>query len=404
VAQGDNALRQTAGNIAKPDHSPRSTNTHDPSRPRPNLSMTYFASCFIISLLATLFIMRSAIGNARRSADHDLSGPQKFHSRVVPRIGGIGVMVAILAGAVIAQVSEAPAAHPLWLLVACSFPTFAAGITEDFTKNVSPRRRLIATAVSAGLAIWLLDAVITRTDVPIVDPLIRWTPVALLLTVFVITGVANAVNIIDGFNGLASMCVLMMILALAYVAFQVGDTFVFTASLITAGAVLGFFVWNFPAGLIFLGDGGAYLLGFLLAELSILLVHRNASVSPMFPLLLCAYPIFETIFTMYRRKVIRGVATAAPDGIHLHTLIHRRLIRWTLADNLERRRLTRRNSMTSPYLWMLCLLSVIPSLLWWNSTAVLSFFLLGFVVSYVWLYARIVRFKTPKWLIFRRHE
>lgn len=58
-------------------------------------------------------------------------------------------------------------------------------------------------------------------------------------------------------------------------------------SLITAGAALGFFVWNFPAGLIFLGDGGAYLLGFLLAELSILLIYRNPAVSPIFALLLC---------------------------------------------------------------------------------------------------------------------
>ena len=364
--------------------------------------MTYFASCFLVGLLATLFVMRSSMRHGHLSADHDLSGPQKFHARPVPRVGGAGVMAAIIAGALIAHVNESPAANSLWLLIACSLPTFAAGITEDLTKNVSPRRRLFATAVSASLAIWLLGAMIARTDVPGVDQLIQWAPASVLLTIFVITGVANAVNIIDGFNGLASMCVLMMILALAYVAFQVGDTFIFTASLITAGAVLGFFVWNFPAGLIFLGDGGAYLLGFLLGDLSILLVHRNPGVSPIFPLLLCAYPIFETIFTMYRRKVVRGVATAAPDGIHLHTLIHRRLIRWTLAADVERRRLTRRNSMTSPYLWLLCLFSVIPSLLWWQSTTVLSCFLLLFVVLYIWLYARIVRFKTPRWLIFRR--
>jgi UDP-N-acetylmuramyl pentapeptide phosphotransferase/UDP-N-acetylglucosamine-1-phosphate transferase len=364
--------------------------------------MTYFASCFLVGLLATLFIMRSSIRHGRLSADHDLSGPQKFHSRPVPRVGGLGVMAAIVAGVGIAQVSKSPAAPSLWLLLACSLPAFVAGITEDLTKNVSPRRRLFAAAVSAGLAIWLLGAVITRTDIPGLDQLVRLAPFSVLLTVFVITGVANAVNIIDGFNGLASMCVLMMILALGYVAFQVGDTFIFTASLITAGAVLGFFVWNFPAGLIFLGDGGAYLLGFLLGELSILLIHRNPGVSPIFPLLLCAYPIFETIFTMYRRKVVRGVATGAPDGIHLHTLIHRRLIRWTLAENLTRRRLTRRNSMTSPYLWLLCLTSVIPSVLWWNSTATLSWFLLAFVIAYIWLYARIVRFKTPRWMIFRR--
>ena len=364
--------------------------------------MTYFVSCFVVGLLATLFIMRSSMRHGHLSADHDLSGPQKVHARPVPRVGGVGIMAAIIVGAAIAQLNASSAANSLWLLTACSLPAFVAGIAEDLTKNVSPRRRLVATAISAGLAIWLLGAMITRTHIPGVDQLIRWAPFAILLTLFVIAGVANAVNIIDGFNGLASMCVLMMILALGYVAFQVGDTFVFTAALITAGAVLGFFVWNFPAGLIFLGDGGAYLLGFLLGELSVLLLHRNPAVSPIFPLLLCAYPIFETIFTMYRRKVVRVVATAAPDGIHLHTLIHRRLIRWTLADNLERRRLRRRNSMTSPYLWLLCLTSVIPSVLWWNSTAVLSWFLLAFVIGYVWLYARIVRFKTPRWMIFRR--
>lgn len=313
-------------------------------------------------------------------------------------------MVAIFAGALLAQLQDAKVSGPLWLLVTASLPAFAAGIMEDVTKRVSPRRRLFATAVSAGLAIWLLNGVITRTHIPGVDWAVLWYPFAVALTIFVVAGVANAVNIIDGFNGLASMCVFMMTLAIAYVAFQVGDSFVFVASLVVAGAVLGFFVWNFPAGLVFLGDGGAYLLGFLLAELGILLVHRNPSVSPMFALLLCAYPVFETIFTIYRRKVVRGVATHQPDGIHLHTLIHRRLIRWTLASNLERRRLTRRNSMTSPYLWLLCLTSVIPSVLWWHNTAVLSWFLLAFVVAYVWLYSRIVRFKTPRWLIFRRTQ
>jgi UDP-N-acetylmuramyl pentapeptide phosphotransferase/UDP-N-acetylglucosamine-1-phosphate transferase len=364
--------------------------------------MIYFTVCFLVGFFATLAVMRSASRYSRFAADHDLGGPQKFHGRPVPRIGGAGVVVALLAGTLIGQWSGSPAAKALWVLLACSLPAFIAGFTEDLTKNVSPRRRLFATAVSAGLGIWALDAVVVRTHIPLFDYMTQWAPFAYVLTVFIVAGLANAVNIIDGFNGLASMCVLMMVLSLAYVAFQVGDTFVFTASLITSGAILGFFIWNFPAGLIFLGDGGAYLLGFLLGDLCILLVHRNSEVSPMFPLLLCAYPVFETIFTIYRRKFVRGVATGAPDGIHLHTLIHRRLVRWTLQDNVAGRRLTRRNSMTSPYLWLLCLMSVIPSVLWWNSTLVLSWFLLAFMVAYVWLYSRIVRFKTPRWMVFRR--
>jgi UDP-N-acetylmuramyl pentapeptide phosphotransferase/UDP-N-acetylglucosamine-1-phosphate transferase len=366
--------------------------------------MIYFLSSFLAGLVAT-FVLLHASQYSTFSADHDLTGVQKFHARPVPRVGGIGVFVAIVAG-VAAQhwALSSLSGDQLWVLLLCALPAFLAGIAEDVTKKVTPRWRLLATTVSGALAIWLLDGVIDRTHIPGVDLLIPWFPFAVALTLLVVAGVANSINIIDGFNGLASMCAFMMVLAIAYVAFQVGDTFVFTAALITAGAVLGFFVWNFPAGLIFLGDGGAYLLGFLLAELSILLMHRNPTVSPIFPLLLCGYPIFETMFTMYRRKFVRGVATGEPDGIHLHTLIHRRLIRWTVGSPRDRRRLTRRNSMTSPYLWVLCMMSVIPSVLWWNSTQVLSWFLLLFVISYVWIYSRIVRFRTPRWLVFRRHR
>ncbi|HEX3141253.1 MAG TPA: hypothetical protein VHQ87_14425 [Rhizobacter sp.] len=58
--------------------------------------------------------------------------------------------------------------------------------------------------------------------------------------------------------------------------------------------------------------------------------------------------------------------------------------------------------MTSPYLWLLCLLSIIPSVLWWHSTTILSLFLLAFMALYIWLYSRIVRFRTPRWMVFRR--
>lgn len=364
--------------------------------------MTYFVSCFLVGLFATLVVMRSSVRHSALAADHDLSGPQKFHTRPVPRVGGLGVIASILAGTLIAQVSSSPVAKSLWLLALCSMPAFIAGITEDLTKNVSPRRRLFATAVSSALGIWLLNAVVNRTDIPGFDQFLQWwTPASMLLTVFIITGTANAINIIDGFNGLASMCVLMMVLSLAYVAFQVGDNFVFTASLITAGAILGFFVWNFPAGLIFLGDGGAYLLGFLLGELCILLVQRNTAVSPIFPLLLCAYPVFETVFSIYRKKWLRGMSPGMPDGIHLHMLVYKRLMRLMVGATLDRRK-TARNSMTSPYLWVLSLTSVIPAVLWWDNTTVLTCFLLAFMVAYVLLYWSIVRFKAPKWLVFRR--
>jgi len=220
--------------------------------------------------------------------------------------------------------------------------------------------------------------------------------------VFVVVGIANAVNIIDGFNGLAAMCVVMMLGAIAYVAFQAHDPVIAMCALAGLGAVMGFFIWNFPAGLIFLGDGGAYFLGFYVAELSILLLQRNPEVSPLFPLLMCIYPVFETLFSIYRRKFIRGRPVGLPDGVHLHSLIYRRLMRWAIGDQ-SARMLTTRNSMTAPYLWILCMLAVAPAVLFWNRSGILGIFIVLFGVMYVFLYGRIVKFKAPLWLIIRRH-
>lgn len=357
--------------------------------------MTVFLLAFAVSGIATILVLRLASRDGNLSLDHDLTGPQKMHSRPVPRIGGLGIFVGMLGAAL--WLAWRTGSMPL-ALVACALPAVAAGIAEDLTKRVSPMKRLLSTAAAALLAAWALDAVILRTDIPGLDWLAATSFGAVFLAVFVTAGVANAVNIIDGMNGLASMCVTIMLAGLAYVAFEVGDAFIGMSAIALIGAVLGFFMWNYPRGLIFLGDGGAYFLGFMLAELGILLVHRNPQVSPVFPLLLCAYPIFETLFSMYRRKFVRGRAVGMPDGIHLHTLIYKRLMRWAIGSK-DAAVLTKRNSMTAPYLWVLCSLSVVPSVLWWNDSAILGLWIAIFVTSYVLLYKRIVQFKTPRVLI-----
>jgi UDP-N-acetylmuramyl pentapeptide phosphotransferase/UDP-N-acetylglucosamine-1-phosphate transferase len=329
--------------------------------------------------------------------DHDVSGPQKFHGRPVPRVGGIGIFGGLLAAQLVLLAGQRDAALDGLVLLACGSIAFAAGLVEDLTKRVSPGKRLLATAVSALLAAWWLGTLITRTDIPGLDWLVSFGAGSVLLTVIGVAGIANSVNIIDGFNGLASMCVVIMLAALAYVGFQVGDPVVGALALAGIGAVLGFFVWNFPGGLIFLGDGGAYFLGFYVAEVALLLLVRNPQVSPLFPLLVCIYPVTETLFSVYRRRVLRSVPPSMPDGIHLHSLIYRRMMRWAVGDK-DAKALTRRNSMTSPFLWMLCSLSVIPAVLFWGSSALMTLFLLLFALVYVTLYWRIVRFRSPRWM------
>ena len=356
---------------------------------------------FAVSLVMTLIAVRSAKSHGHLSHDDDLSGPQKFHVRPVPRIGGLGIVAGLVAGALVLLLRDPTAGLQAYLLLACGLPALVAGLAEDLTKSVSPARRLLATAISAGLAVWLLDAAIRYTAIPGLDWIVSFPIGAAAATVFAVAGVANSINIIDGFNGLASMCCALILLCLAYVGFQVDDLLIAWLALAGAGAVLGFFLWNFPAGLIFLGDGGAYFMGFYIAELAILLLHRNPTVSPMFPLLLCIYPVFETLFSIYRRRFLRSMPPSMPDGIHLHSLIYRRVMRWAVG-NRSAKAMTRRNSMTSPYLWLLCMLAAIPSVLFWDNTPVLAALIVLFGMSYVALYWRIVRFRAPRWMVFRR--
>src|SRR5262245_35283649 len=353
---------------------------------------------FVASLAITLWVVRTGRSEGHAANDSDLSGPQKFHARPVPRIGGLGIVAGVVGGALAMGTQDSRANSLALLLITCAMPCFVAGLAEDFTKRISPRRRLFFTAVSAALAVWGLQAVITHTAIPGLDTVVSVPLGAALVTVFVVTGVANSINIIDGFNGLSSMCAVLILGAVAYVAFQVGDTAVLLLALSGIGVARGFFVWNFPAGLVFLGDGGAYFVGFYVAEVAILLLHRNPQVSPMFPLLACIYPVFETLFSMYRRRMLQDRSPGVPDGIHLHSLIYRRVVRWA-AGASKAKSLTRRNSMTSPYLWLLCMCAVVPAVLFWDNTAVLASFIGLFSLGYTMLYWRIVRFRAPRWMV-----
>lgn len=360
--------------------------------------MSLLLISFAVACLITWLVIGLASKRLHTWGDTDMEAPQKFHAHVVPRVGGIGIACGFIAALLWAKFSDAADATQLLLLGLAASVAFMAGLIEDFTKKVTPGQRLLATVLAAAMAAWLMDSVITRTDIPGLDPLLQVPLLAWVITLFAVAGVANSVNIIDGFNGLASMCVAIVLACLALIAYQVDDTLVLQGALLGLGGILGFFVWNYPKGRIFLGDGGAYCLGFWAAELGILLVHRNPTVSPMFPLLLCAYPIFETVFTMYRRKVLRGRPVGQPDAGHLHSLVYRRLMRWAVGKR-DAANLVRRNSMTSPYLWTLCMMTAVPSVLWWDESDTLGACLGIFCLVYLLLYRSIVLFRTPRLLL-----
>lgn len=356
------------------------------------------ALALLASLLTTGWFVRASAGGVTMWADDDFSGPQKFHEHAVPRVGGIGIALGLYAAAAALWfVDAARWGAPAAMLALCGLPALLAGLVEDLTKSVSPAMRLAAAALSALLVALISGVTITRTDIPGLDWLVGFGVGATAITVFAVAGVANSINLIDGFNGLASVCVALMLAGLAAVAWRVGDTMVVGLALPAIAAILGFLVWNYPRGLIFLGDGGAYFIGFYLAELALLLLARNPQVSPLFALLLVMYPVFETVFSMYRRRILKRRPVGQPDGAHLHSLVFRRVMRSGFA-NLGREQRVRRNSMTSPPLWALALTSVVPAVLFWDNSRALACFGVAFGTLYLWVYWRIVRFRAPRWL------
>ena len=347
------------------------------------------------SVAACVLILLSQRWHGKHTLDHDLDSVQKFHTTAVPRIGGVAIVAAIfitllLFGAVTPATlwQKSQLTIPVLLLFVAQ-PAFIAGIMEDLTKKVSVRTRLVASIVSALLGSWLIGATIAELDIWGVDSLLAWPPAALAVTAFVVAGGVNAINIIDGFNGLASSTVVVMLVALGVVGFNVGDSLVAELAILGLGASFGFLLVNFPKGRIFLGDGGAYFLGFWVSEVAVLLLVRNPSVSAWQVLAICAYPIIEVLFSIYRRKVLRQCSPGSPDGLHLHTLVYRRVVPrlFSLNKDVSWQRNAAVTCVMVPWVAVAAFASVMT-----GGTAVNSMIIVvAQLVIYMLVYARIVR-------------
>ena len=316
-------------------------------------------------------------------------GVQKFHVTPTPRIGGAALALAyVLVWPALPEALKLP-----WALIGFSaLPALAAGLAEDLTRRVSVRYRLLAT-MGAGVVFALLSGyTMHQVDLPGVDWLLSFYAVALLFTGFSMGGVANAINIIDGFHGLAAGSLIIMLATFAFVARQVGDDLVFGLAVLYGALILGFFLLNFPFGKIFLGDGGAYFSGFLLAALGVLLPARNEEISAWTAILICAYPVIETLFSMRRKARRDGHSVGQPDRVHFHMLAHRRYARRLIPAWGP---VYLRNPVTSVVTWPLPILTGIFSALAWNSALASAFFFFVTVFIYGQLY-RVMSLNAPR--------
>jgi UDP-N-acetylmuramyl pentapeptide phosphotransferase/UDP-N-acetylglucosamine-1-phosphate transferase len=171
--------------------------------------------------------------------------------------------------------------------------------------------------LSAILAVVLLKSIVWTVGFGYLPPL-----VAVAFSIFALVGAINAFNIIDGLNGLASGLGIISALTYFVISKQLNLQEVALLNLIFIASVLGFFVWNFPKGKIFLGDTGSYFIGFFIGVMSILIAGGyHSQVSPWVAMLVMFYPVWETLFSFWRR-IKEGKNPFEPDKKHLHHLLY----------------------------------------------------------------------------------
>ena len=303
----------------------------------------------LASFLTCLILVLTKKWHGSLSMDSS-TGIQKVHTSPTPRIGGIGIAIGVLAGFAASShgIAAAEKRAILSAILLAGIPAFIFGLLEDLTKKVSVKTRLLATMASGILGWGITGVSVTHADAPGLDFLLGFTLISVLFTAFAVGGIANSVNIIDGLNGLASGTSIIMLAAFGIIARQVGDIPLAFTCLVIAGAVFGFFLINWPLGKIFLGDGGAYFLGFTLAWIAVLLPERNSSISPWTSFLICLYPVLEVAISVIRRSSRAGYSPAQPDLSHLHSLANKRWGKKIFSKFPK----SIQNSFTSSFLWI----------------------------------------------------
>lgn len=366
-----------------------------------------------VSLLLSALLVATRRWHLPLTADSQLHLPQKIHRGAVPRIGGaaivagfvVGVLHAAGVGGAVASVSP----HTAIVLLCALAPIALAGFAEDLTQRVGPRQRLAWMAAGASVLVIASPMWLERIGVPGLDLLFASWPVAIPFTVFACVGAANAYNIVDGLDGLMAGVALITLGAIARVAADVGDAEVFALALLLGAAVLGWLPFNWPRARLFAGDGGAYAIGFTTAAMLLLLVHRNPSVSPWFALTAAALPVWETVYSIWRRSRT-GLDAMQPDRAHLHQLLRARLHGLRLSKAVRRgasgasgarppsapaAEVRPPNGGCSPLLWALQAVVAGLGASAWSSSAAQALVFGGFALGYVLLHRRLERRVRP---------
>ena len=288
--------------------------------------MLIYIGTFFIALLSTVFVAPIVIKFATFKGVLDKPDPRKIHKEPVPRLGGISIYVGFALALLFALIfSWFNGMHIKYLGILGIFISatimFFLGIVDD-VKGVNSLIKLLIQLLASAIVIFFgIEINFISNPFNGIFPLIGF--ISIPLTLIWLTGVTNAVNLIDGLDGFAAGVTTISAMTLFFVALRTHEIGAALILLSLAGAALGFLKYNFFPARIFLGDSGSYFLGFLLATSSIMGVFKTTLVVALIiPLLILGVPIFDTMFAIGRRLSERK-SPFAPDKGHIHHMLLR---------------------------------------------------------------------------------
>jgi len=281
---------------------------------------------FLIPFLAVFVISLGLVGGlyylrimSVQKANEAISARQASHSEPTSRLGGIACIISMVIGSFFIDDIN------IYFLIVSSLPVFIAGGLEDLGYGVKANFRLLFAIVSGFLAILLTGIWLDDVDLTILKPMLAIVPIAVCFTAFASAGISNSINLIDGVNGLSSGVIAVISGSLGFICFSFGEILLCKLCLAVLASIMGFLIWNYPRGLVFLGDAGAYTYGHILTWISILLISRHPEISAWAIFCVFFWPIADTAFAICRR-LMTGRPINEPDRMHFHQLIMRCLI------------------------------------------------------------------------------
>ncbi|AGK55725.1 glycosyl transferase family protein [Bacillus sp. 1NLA3E] len=284
------------------------------------VSMLYFTLllCFCASIFLTPLIKKLAF----KIGATDKPNQRKVHQKIMPRLGGLAIYISFILGIVIIRPNlnfNLPLLHPndyvhLAILLG-SLIIIITGAIDD-VKEISPRVKLLGQILASLVVIILGDIKVEFINLPFGGQL-DFGMLSIPFTMVWIIGITNAINLIDGLDGLAAGVSSIALFSIAGMAFLMGSPYVMVVALIAAVSTLGFLVFNFHPAKIFMGDTGALFLGFLISVLSLLGFKNVTFISLVIPVIILGVPISDTFFAIIRRLVNKQ-PLSAPDKSHLH--------------------------------------------------------------------------------------